>query len=210
MLVIVIGLLGLLAGIITLVVIALVSPFLIFAYKRHQASAATTSGSGSTAAPAGKAKPSNWGKALLGFGLIGLLLFQVFTWSYNEVYKPIKPVAKHYVLKWQKGPADPGRNPDYRSTENSDPILVDIQENSKGYFRFVAHYKYHDQPKVAQFFWDKSLRYGTWSQDESGESKDGGQWYLYPDSKVPDRFIGGQTDKVSPNWKTMQLELEEQ
>jgi len=150
-------------------------------------------------------KPSNWGKALIGFGLIGLLSFQVFTWSYNETHKPIKLVAKHYVLKWQKMPGDQGGNPSFRSSEEVPPARVDIQENNEHFFKFIVYYMHKNEQKVANFFWDKKTPYGTWSQIEPPSH---GTWYLESNPNNPDLFIGGLTDETSANWKLMRLEKE--
>ncbi len=113
--------------------------------------------------------------------------------SVTRVVTPGPQKELKWELFWIKPPYVSGLNPKMRTLE---PNEVSILTNNVAVFAFTLFYKHEGKRKEAHFFWDKTKRYGVWSQtDPKGE----GLWWLAPEPGSNNRYQGVVLDRLTDN-----------
>lgn len=137
---------------------------------------------------------------LFAFLLIIFGLALIANWSAGE-FKPkqtkvvetpkkapaVKKQVQYATLSWEKPAGVRGGNPSLRSYS----AKTVVHKISNDLMEFTVIYKYDGESYKSRFTWDKSKKYGEWSQNSP---YDYGKWFLLPtnNSRV---FIGKISDK---------------
>jgi hypothetical protein len=104
-----------------------------------------------------------------------------------------KPVETKWQLCWTKGPDIKGLNPEMRVIASNVGNVI----NDGKTFSFVQYYYVGFERREASFFWDKTKKYGEWSQTKPPGN---GIWWLAPDPYGSTNSYHGQVlDRLTDN-----------
>ena len=99
----------------------------------------------------------------------------------------IKRQVQYATLSWVKPAGVRGGNPYLRRLSSK----VVVHKISDDLMEFTVIYKYNGELYKSRFMWDKSKKYGEWSQNSP---YDYGEWFLLPTNN-PRIFVGKISDK---------------
>jgi hypothetical protein len=99
----------------------------------------------------------------------------------------VKKQVQYATLSWEKPAGVRGGNPYLRSYSTK----AVVHKISNDLMEFTVVYKYNGESYKSRFMWDKSKKYGEWSQNSP---YDYGEWFLLPTNN-PRVFVGKISDQ---------------